>query len=292
MLWGDQCVYCVDGFDPLSARIAEDLGFGVGMLYGAVATATVLGAPNLVILTSSDLAQQASRISRASNISLMVDADHGYGNALNVMRTVEELENAGASALTVNDSAQPIGFGIANGEEPRGTHSAIGTGPTPDLLPMVSLEEAAGKIKAALAARQDPSMVIVARTNALPLGGIPEAIRRVKEYEKAGVDALYMARSTREGLEAVHAATNLPLLTGRGSVPLGDKRSLAALRVRISAAGPLSLWASVQAVYEILSDLRDGKTANDLRPRMASRELVVQSTRLAHYNEWIKNFLN
>src|SRR4051794_27194801 len=99
ILTGSRCIHPGSVYDPLSARIAEDLGFEVGMYAGSTASLTVLGAPDLIVLTLTEFAQQALRIGRAGNLSLMVDADHGYGNALNVKRTVEELETAGVSAM-------------------------------------------------------------------------------------------------------------------------------------------------------------------------------------------------
>ena len=87
-----RCYHPASVFDPLSARIAQDLGFEVGMFAGSTASLTVLGAPDLIVLTLSEFAEQAYRINRAFDVPLLVDADHGYGNALNVMRTVQELE--------------------------------------------------------------------------------------------------------------------------------------------------------------------------------------------------------
>ena len=101
ILAGNACLHPGSVFDAMSARMAESLGFEVGMFAGSIASATVLGAPDLIVLTLTEFADQIRRITRASNLSLMVDADHGYGNALNVMRTVEELEAAGVSALTI-----------------------------------------------------------------------------------------------------------------------------------------------------------------------------------------------
>src|SRR4029077_2068301 len=95
ILSGAKCVYPGSVFDPISARIAEALGFEVGMLAGSIASFTVLGAPDLIVLTLTEFAEQAYRINRAGKLPLLVDADHGYGNALNVMRTVQELETAG-----------------------------------------------------------------------------------------------------------------------------------------------------------------------------------------------------
>ena len=103
-LQGTGCLYPASVFDPVSARLAEAAGFEIGMLAGSIASATVLGAPDIVVLTLTEFAEQARRIARAGRLPLMVDADHGYGNALSVMRTVSELEAAGVSALTIEDT--------------------------------------------------------------------------------------------------------------------------------------------------------------------------------------------
>jgi carboxyvinyl-carboxyphosphonate phosphorylmutase len=110
-LEGSACVHPASVFDAMSARMAESLGFEVGMFAGSIASATVLGAPDLVVLTLTEFAEQIRRIARGSDLPLMVDADHGYGNALNVMRTVEELETAGVAALTIEDTVLPTPFG-------------------------------------------------------------------------------------------------------------------------------------------------------------------------------------
>src|SRR5512134_1750371 len=113
VLAGSVCVHPASVFDAISARLAASLGFEIGMFAGSIASATVLGAPDLVVLTLTEFADQIRRITRGSDISLMVDADHGYGNALNVMRTVEELETSGVSALTIEDTVLPLPFGGA-----------------------------------------------------------------------------------------------------------------------------------------------------------------------------------
>src|ERR1700741_2096973 len=131
---GQRCIYPASVFDPISARIAEDLGFEAGMFAGSIASFTVLGAPDVVVLTLTEFAQQIHRINRAGKLPLLVDADHGYGNALSVKRTVEELETAGVAALTIEDTVFPPSYG------------ASGT----SLLP---IPEGVGKMKAALAGR-------------------------------------------------------------------------------------------------------------------------------------------
>ncbi len=111
ILAGTQCLHPGSVFDPISARIAEDLGFEMGMFAGSIASFTVLGAPDIVVLTLTEFADQIRRITRAGNLPLLVDADHGYGNALNVMRTVQELETAGVAALTIEDTLLPRAYG-------------------------------------------------------------------------------------------------------------------------------------------------------------------------------------
>ncbi|MCH8107830.1 MAG: isocitrate lyase/phosphoenolpyruvate mutase family protein [Chloroflexi bacterium] len=274
VLAGDQCVYPASVFDPISARIAEDLGFEVGMLAGSIASGTVLGAPDLVVLTLTEFAQQIHRISRAGDLSLMVDADHGYGNALSVMRTVEELETAGVAALTIEDTVLPISFGGSSGD------------------PLISLEEGVGKMKAALAARRDPNMVIAGRTSAIRSEGLEGAIRRVKAYEEAGVDAMFLSGArTREEIETVHAATSLPLLLGGAGGELDDRAFLSANGVRIALQGHLSFQASIKAVYDTLKALREGVAPADLGPNLASAGLIAQVTRRADYDRWSQEFL-
>src|ERR671938_2028048 len=111
ILAGPRCVHPGSVYDAISARIAEDLGFEVGMFAGSTASLAVLGAPDLIVLTLTEFAGQAYRINRAGGLALLVDSDHGYGNALNVKRTVEELETAGVAALTIEDTLLPRPYG-------------------------------------------------------------------------------------------------------------------------------------------------------------------------------------
>src|SRR5579862_1435198 len=185
-LLGDtRCFYPASVFDPISARFAEDLGFEVGMFSGSVAPLTVLGAADLVVLTLSEFVAQALRITRAGNLPLMTDADHGYGNALNVRRTVEELETAGVCGLSIEDTVLPLAYGAS--EKPQ----------------LLSIAEGVGKMRAALSARQDKSLVIVGRSSSIAVTGLDDTIARAKAYEGAGVDAFFAAGlKTRAKLEA------------------------------------------------------------------------------------------
>jgi carboxyvinyl-carboxyphosphonate phosphorylmutase len=157
---------------------------------------------------------------------------------------------------------------------------------------LISLEEGVGKMKAALAGRQDRSLVVAGRTSALRVGGVADTIRRAKAYEAAGVDALFLAGAeTKAEVEAVHAEVKLPLLLGGSTGELSDRAFLAANGVRISLQGHLSFQASVKAVYDTLKALRDGVQPSDLRPNLASSDLMTQVTRGADYAQWTQEFL-
>jgi carboxyvinyl-carboxyphosphonate phosphorylmutase len=272
LLAGDRCIHPGSVFDPISARIAEDLGFELGMFAGSTASLTVLGAPDLIVLTLSEFAGQAYRINRAGNLPLLVDADHGYGNALNAKRTVEELETAGVSALSLEDTDLPTPYGTA---KPR----------------LISIAEGVGKMKAALAGRQDPALCIAGRTGAVSITGLDDAIARGKAYEEAGVDALFFVGvRTRAELDALSAATRVPLILGGGSPELADLAYLGARRVRVALQGHQPFAAAVKAVHDTLKALKDGTSPGKLTG-VADAELMKRVTRDADYGRWTKDFL-
>ena len=274
ILEGEECVHPGSVFDPISARIAEDLGFEVGMFAGSVASMTVLGAPDLIVLTLSEFAAQAYRINRAGNLPLLVDADHGYGNALNVKRTVEELETAGVAALSIEDTDLPQPFGTLGATR------------------LLSVEEGAGKMRAALSGRQDPRLVIAGRTSAPAVTGIDDAIARALAYEATGVDALFLVGiRTRAEVEAVADAVRLPVILGGLSPELRDRDWLGAQGVRVALQGHQPFAAAVNAVHETLKALREGTAPGELAG-VAPAELMRRVTRDADYRGWMEEFLS
>src|ERR1700754_4569128 len=148
VLSGSRCIRPASVYDAISMRIASDLGFEVGMFGGSVASLAVLGDPDIALITLTELAEQMRRMSRAAALPVLVDADHGYGNALNVRRTVQELDAAGAGGLTIEDPPLPQSFGERKTQ-------------------LISLEEGVGKMKAAVDGRGDPALVVIARTGAV-----------------------------------------------------------------------------------------------------------------------------
>jgi oxaloacetate decarboxylase len=262
ILSGSSCIRPGSVYDAISIRIAEDLGFELGMFGGSVASLAVLGDPDITLITLTELAEQMRRMSRAASLPVLVDADHGYGNALNVRRTIEELETAGAAGLTIEDTLLPQAFGEAKTQ-------------------LISLEEGVGKMKAALDARGDPSLVIIGRTGAASITSLDDAIARAGAYEATGLDALFFTGiKTRSELEAIAAATKLPIVLGGAPEEMSDLVYLAGKRVRIALQGHAPVAAATQAVYETLKALREGLPPKQLKG-LASSELTGRVTREA-----------
>jgi carboxyvinyl-carboxyphosphonate phosphorylmutase len=272
LLADNGCVHPASVFDAISARIALDLGYELAMFAGSVASMAVLGAPDLVVLTLSEFAGQAYRISRGADLPLMVDADHGYGNALSVKRTVEELETVGVAALTIEDTLLPPPY--------RGGKNQL-----------IPIEEGVGKMRAALAGRQDKALCVLGRTSALAISGLDDTIARAKAYEAAGVDAIFLAGlRSRAELDAVAAAVRLPLVLGNVPSDLADRATLTERRVRICLTGHQPFAAAVRAVHDTLKALRETGPAGPL-PALASPALMKQVTRQEDYERWTRDFL-
>ncbi|MCP3688279.1 MAG: isocitrate lyase/PEP mutase family protein [Gammaproteobacteria bacterium] len=269
----NSCVYPASVYDPVSARIAKELGYEVGMFAGSIASLTVLGDPDHILLTLSEFAAQAYRICRAAELPLLVDADHGYGNALNVKRSVEELETAGVAALSIEDTELPRSY--ASGGNTR----------------LIAIEEGRGKMRAAIAGRQDPSLVIAARTSAIKVNGLKDTITRIEAYQDTGVDAVFLIGvSEKQQLEEIAKICKLPIILGGASSTVKDLDYLASMGVRICLQGHQPMMAAIQATYNTLQALRQGAKPSDLEG-IADGELVKRLSRADDYDRWIMDFL-
>jgi len=212
------------------------------------------------------------RMSRAASLPVLVDADHGYGNGLNVRRTVQELEVAGAAGLTIEDTLLPQAFGEAKTQ-------------------LISREEGVGKMKAALDGRSDSSLVIMGRTGAASITSLADAIERARAYEAVGVDALFFTGiKSRAELEAISSATRLPIVLGGAPEELNDLLYLAQLRVRIALQGHAPIAAATQAVHATLKALREGVSPKQLQG-LASSELTSRVMRDAETKARSATFL-
>jgi carboxyvinyl-carboxyphosphonate phosphorylmutase len=272
ILNGNQLLSPASVYDGLSARIAQDVGYTLGILAGSVSSNSTLASPDLIVLTLTEFADQIRRIMRASDISLLVDADHGYGNALNVMRTVIECEHAGVSAMSIEDPALPLRFGQTKDE-------------------LISTEEMVGKLKAAVAARKDPTTVIAGRTAALKVEGVEGTCARAKAYAACGVDCIFVVGAENIAqIKAVHEAAKLPIIVGSAPASITREQFLDA-GARVVLQGHQPLAGAVKVLREIYSHLYNGGAPAELKSKIASSEEMDKMTHNAQHKEWIKAFM-
>lgn len=269
LLAREDCFFTASTFDPMSARIAADLGFEVGILGGSVASLQVLAAPDFALITLSEFVEQATRIGRVTRLPIIADADHGYGNALNVMRTISELERAGVAALTIEDTLLPAKYGRKS----------------TDLVP---LEEGVGKIRAALEARIDPAMAIFARTNAGVLSA-EDATTRAMAYERAGADGICMVGIRDfDHLESIAAHITVPLMLVTYDNPeLRDRERLARAGVRVVVNGHGAYFAAIKATYDCLREQRQIAEGN-----LNASELSTRYSTLDENREWARRYMD
>ena len=269
------CTLAANIFDPLSARIANMLEYEVCVLSGSVGKVANLGVPDIVLSNMSDVVDVCRRITRIADVSLMVDAEDGFGNAVNVRRTALELEAAGVSAIEIEDNFVPKRFGV---ERPG----------------LVSTKEQVGKLRAAVAARTDPTTVIVARTAALAECPLEEALDRIRAYSETGAEALMLTgiRRGRTDIEAVHRATPLPLcVLGPPPEARNDPDFLAANGVRILMLGNPTFAVAVNAIYNSLKHLKDGGAMEDIGGWQAPPELLRRVNRTDEFIQWQREYL-
>lgn len=268
LLHGSVCKFAASVFDPISARMAADLGFEVAIQGGSVASLQVLGAPDIALLTLDEYVEQVGRVGRVSQIPVIADADHGYGNALNVMRTVTELQKAGVAALTLEDTHLPARYGApAQG--------------------LIATQEAASKVYAARFARSDQALSIIARTNAA-VTSTEDCIARTHAYEHAGADAICLVGV--EDFEHLHALTahlSVPImLISYANPALLDIERLSAANVRIVVNGHAPYLSAIEATYATLRE-QSGVQGREL----SLPELLERYTRSDDYREWAMNWL-
>lgn len=277
VLNGDETIILPAVFDAVSARIVELAGFEIALVSGSVSAASLQGVHDLILVTITEVAQLTRRIVNNSTLSIHVDADHGFGNALNVMRCVQELEAAGASSLTLEDTNLP---------RPYGTQ-----GPT-----AISIREMCGKLKAAVEAREDPSLVIIGRTDTLVYRGLEEALERACAYQDTGVDAIFLPGArTRKELEAIRKTISLPLIASGLPDPENGKGGLEILReigfsMTLLAAFPFRV--AIQAMVEAVGHLKKNGEPGPFSERVCSPALLEKILRTEQYSDYRGRFMS
>lgn len=243
LLAGDQPVLAPGAYDALSARLVAEAGFPAVYLSGFGAAASLLGRPDVGLLTMTEMADQARRMVDAVGVPVIADADTGYGNPLNVIRTVRVYEQAGVAALHLEDQVAPKRCGHLEGKQ------------------VVPADDMVAKVRAATAARTDPDLVLVARTDARAVEGIDAAIDRALRYHDAGADVLFVeAPQTEAEIETVATRlADVPLLFNwaeGGRTPAVPLPWLRDLGFRIVIFPVSTLLAATRALREVLHAIR------------------------------------
>lgn len=245
--------------NALTARIAEEAGFRVVLFTGAGFANMELGDPDLGLTTMTEVVQQVRRLADAVDIPVVADADTGFGNALNVRRTVRELERAGAAGITLEDQVFPKRCGHFEGKQ------------------VIGRDEMLMKVAAALEARRDPDFVIIARTDARAVLGLEEAIARAKAYAEAGADATFVeAPRTVEELAQVPKSIRVPQMCNMvegGKTPVLPLEKLEAMGYKLICYANAALRGAIKGMQTVLRGLaRDGITDAVLNQMVAWEE--------------------
>ncbi|WP_404311748.1 methylisocitrate lyase [Agrococcus terreus] len=255
-------------FTPLSAPLIEELGFEGAYISGAVMAAE-LGLPDIGLTTLTEVAQRGREISRMTDLPTLIDADTGFGEAMNVARTVQELEDAGVSGLHLEDQVNPKRCGHLDGKE------------------VVGLDTAVQRIAAAVAARRDPGLVIMARTDIRGVEGLDAAADRAKALEAAGADAIFPeAMASLEEFAAIRAAVDVPILanmTEFGKSALFTHRQLQDVGVNLVIHPVSLLRIAMGAIERELVELRETGTLDGAVPRMQTRARLYELNDYAAY---------
>jgi carboxyvinyl-carboxyphosphonate phosphorylmutase len=251
LLNSGQTIVAPGAFDPLAARLVEEAGFAAVYMTGFGTSAALLGRPDVGLLTMTEMADSAGRIAACVDIPLIADADTGYGNPLNVIRTVGAYEAAGVAGLHIEDQVAPKKCGHMEGKL------------------VIGADEMAQKVKAAVDARTDPDFVIIARTDARAVEGLDSALDRARRYRDAGADVLFIEALVSEAeIEAAAAAfPDVPLLFNwaeGGKTPPVSLDRLTELGYRIVIFPIGTLLAATAAMRRILKEIATAGTPASL----------------------------
>jgi 2-methylisocitrate lyase-like PEP mutase family enzyme len=255
--------------NALFARVIEELGFEAVYVTGAGIANMLLGAPDVGLTTMTEVGDTAAAIAEAVSVPIIVDADTGYGNAVNVVRTVRALERAGAAGIQIEDQVFPKKCGHFAGKD------------------VIAREEMVQKIKAAVDTRHDQSLQIIARTDAYAVEGLERALERAQAYVAAGADATFVeAPTTLEELARIPKALDVPQVANivfGGKTPDPGREKLAELGFSIVLYANAALQAALKASYDVLSVLKSEGSLRSVSDRLASFE---ERQRTVAKDEW------
>lgn len=258
LLSGPDLLVAPGAYDALSARLIAQAGFSAVYMTGFGTAASVLGQPDVGLLTMSEMVSRSAALAAvAGSLPLIADADTGYGNPINVRRTIREYERAGIAALHIEDQVWPKKCGHMEGKQ------------------VISMEEMVQKIRSAVDARQDPDFVIIARTDANAVNGLEDALRRGQAYREAGADVIFIEapRSIAELRSIKQAFPDVPLLFNwaeSGKTPLLSLNEIRDLGFKLVLFPVSMLFAATHAMLRLLEILKQGETPTPFSSHMVT----------------------
>ncbi|HZK83827.1 MAG TPA: isocitrate lyase/PEP mutase family protein [Desulfosporosinus sp.] len=263
--------------DVLTAKIIEKAGFKAVYMTGYGQAASHLGTADVGLMTMSEMLARANNFASAVDIPVIADGDTGFGNAINVMRTVRQYEMAGVAAIQLEDQVAPKKCGHMTGRQ------------------VIPMDEMVGKIRAAVEARQNPDFVIIARTDARTIHGIDEAIRRSKAYEAAGADIIFVeSPESVEEMSKITSSFNVPVLANMvegGKTPLLPAQELEKLGYDLVIFPTASTYVAAQAMKNLMAQLMKTGSTESLIPEMTSFSEFNELIGLSQIRELEKKFV-
>lgn len=263
--------------NAFTAKIIEQTGgFQAVYMTGSGTAASLIGTPDIGLLTMTEMVTQARNLAMATNLPVIADADTGYGNILNVMRTMREYEMSGVAAIHIEDQITPKRCGHFEDKQ------------------VISQNEMVGKIKAAVDARQDPDFVLIARTDARAPLGLDEAIKRARAYVEAGADVIFVeAPQSAEEIRVIIQSINAPLLVNMvegGKTPILTTRELEEMGVKIVIFPIDAQCVAAKAIQELMQELKVTGSVKSFAHRRVTFEEYQSITGLARYKETEKKY--
>ncbi len=273
LLDGPELVVAPGAYDGLSARLIAQAGFSLVYMTGFGTAASVLGQPDVGLLTMSEMVGRAAALTAViDDLPLIADADTGYGNPINVRRTIREYEHAGVAGLHIEDQVWPKKCGHMEGKQ------------------VIPMDEMVQKIRAAVDARQDPDFVIIARTDANAVNGLEDALLRGQAYREAGADAIFIEapRSIAELQAIKQTFPDVPLLYNwaeSGKTPLLSLDEIHTLGFKLVIFPVSMLFAATHAMLELLELLKRGETPSAFAEHMVTFSQFTQNIGLPEIQE-------
>jgi methylisocitrate lyase len=263
--------------DALTARIIEKVGFKAVYMTGYGQAASVLGKPDVGLLTMTEMVDRARKIASAVDIPVIADADTGFGNAVNVMRTVEEYEAAGVAAIQLEDQVMPKKCGHMMGRQ------------------VISINEMVGKIEAAIKARSDEDFQIIARTDARTAHGFEEALKRAKAYAEAGADIIFLeSPESEEEMIMLNNYLKVPTLANMvegGRTPMYSAQRLQEMGYNIVIFPTSSTYTTSKALIDLMNELMKKGTTMDYLEKMIKFSEFNELVGLSEIRELEKEFV-